>query len=193
MAEVFTPSDFLLLLEKLLIISPLSPTEYFFPAVLSTTSECAVHKFLASHRATGIASLAVQFPSVCHLQSLSGWRVAHKSPTTSSSSKDTPQLPRITRNSITFTKPGRPGFVTFIDNFAFFIVCVNVNTKEMKLDELAELCQAVRREQWRIQGGFLGFSGNPHFGSTHMRSERCHFRGRRELKRSRLRRFSHPY
>ena len=156
-AEVFTPSDFLQLLEKLLIISPLSSTEYFFPAVLSRTPECAIHQFLASHRATGIAALAVQFCtgwappgvyccSVCHLQSLSGWRVAHKSPTTSSSSKDTPQLPRITRSSITFTKPGRPGSVTFIDNFAFFVVCVNVNTKKMKRDDLAELCQAVRRE-----------------------------------------------
>ena len=82
-AEVFTSSDFLLLLQKLLIISPLSSTEYFFPAVLSMTPECAVHQFLASHRATGIAALAVQFStgwappgvyccSVCHLQSLSG-------------------------------------------------------------------------------------------------------------------------
>ena len=156
-AEVFTPSDFLLLLEKLLIISPLSPTEYFLPAVLSMTPECAVHQFLASHRATGIASLAVQFPtgwappgvyccSVCHLQSLSGWRVAHKSPTTSSSSKDTPQLPLITRNSITFTKRGRPGSVTFIDNIAFFVVCVKVNAKKMKQTELADLCQALRKE-----------------------------------------------
>ena len=156
-AKVFTPSDFLLLLEKLLIISPLSSTKYFFPAVLSMTPECAIHQFLASHRATGIAALAVEFPtgwappgvyccSVCHLQSLSGWRVAHKSPTTSSSSKDSPQLPRITRNSITFTKPGRPGSVTFIDNFSFFVVCVNVDPRLMEQDELAELCQALRRE-----------------------------------------------
>ena len=174
-AEVFTPSDFLLLLEKLLIISPLSPIEYFFPAVLSMTPECAVHQFLASHRATGIAALAVQFPtgwappgvyccSVCHLQSLSGWRVTHKSPTTSSSSKDTPQLPRITRNSITFTKPGRPGSVTFIDNFAFFVVCVNVNAKKMKRDDLTQLCLAVRREVFAaVEAGLE----NTHHRSSH--------------------------
>ena len=173
--KVFTPSDFLLLLEKLLIISPLSPTEYFFPAVLSMTPECAVHQFLASHRATGIAALAVEFPtgwappgvyccSVCHLQSLSGWRVAHKSPTTSSNSKDTPQLPQITRNSITFTKPGQPGSVTFIDNFAFFVVCVNVDTKLMERDELAELCQAVRREVFAaVEAGLE----NTHHRSSH--------------------------
>ena len=174
-AEVFTPSDFLLLLEKLLIISPLSPTEYFFPSVLSMTPECAVQQFLVSYRATGIAALAAQFPtgwappgvyccSVCHLQSLSGWRVAHKSPTTSSSSKDTPQLPRITRNSITFTKPGRPGSVTFIDNFAFFVVCVNVNTSLMERDELAELCRAVRREVFAaVEAGLE----NTHHRSSH--------------------------
>ena len=174
-AEVFTPSDFLLLLEKLLIIARLSPTEYFFPAVLSMTPECAVHQFLVSHRATGIAALAVEFPtgwappgvyccSVCHLQSLSGWRVAHKSPTTSSSSKDTPQLPRITRNSITFTKPCRPGSVTFIDNFAFFVVCVNVDTRKMEQDELGDLCQAVRREVFAaVEAGLK----NTHHRSTH--------------------------
>ena len=174
-AEVFTPSDFLLLLEKLLIISPFSPTEYFFPAVLSMTSESAVCQFLASRRASGIAALAVQFPtgwappgvyccSVCHLQSLSGWRVAHKSPITSSSSKDTPQLHRITRNSITFTKPGRPGSVTFMDNFAFFVVCVNVDTRLMERDELAELCQAVRREVFAaVEAGLQ----NTHHRSSH--------------------------
>ena len=174
-AEVFTPSDFLLLLEKLLIISSLSPTEYFFPAVLSMTPECAVHQFLASHRATGIEALAVQFPtgwappgvyccSVYHLQSLSGWRVAHKSPTTSSSSKDTPQLLRITRNSITFTKPGWPGSVTFIDNFAFFVVFVNMNTKKMKRDDLPELCLAVRRDVFAaVEAGLE----NTHHKSSH--------------------------
>ena len=173
--EVFTPSDFLLLLEKLLIISPLSPTEYFFPAVLSMTPESTVHQFLASHRATGIAALAVQFPtgwtppgvyccSVCHLQSISGWRVAHKSPTTFSSGKNTPQLPQISRNSITFTKHGRPGSVTFIDNFAFFVVCVNVDTRKMKRDELVELCQAVRRELFAaVEAGLE----NTHHKSSH--------------------------
>ena len=174
-AKVFTPSDFLLLLEKLLIISPLSPTKYFFPAVLSMTSESAVCQFLVSHRATGIGALAVEFPtgwappgvyccSVCHLQSLFGWRVAHKSLITSSSSKDTPQLPQITRNSITFTKPGRPGSVTFMDNFAFFVVCVNVDTRKMERDELAELCQAVRREVFAaVEAGLE----NTHHRSSH--------------------------
>ena len=155
---IFTPSDFLLLLKKFLIISPLSATEYFFPAVLSMTPESRVNRFLVHCRATGIAALVVEFPtgwappgvfccSVCHLQSHAHWEVVHKPPTTPGS-KDTPnaQLCQISRNSITFRKHGRPGTVTFIDNFSFFIACVNVDTKKMEREELVEHCQAVRSE-----------------------------------------------
>ena len=155
---IFTPSDFLLLLEKLLVISPLSATEYFFPAILSMTPESRVNQFLVHCRATGIAALVVEFPtgwappgvfccSVCHLQSHAHWEVVHKPPTTPGS-KDTPntQLCQISRNSITFRKHGRPGTVTFIDNFSFFIACVNVDTSKMEREELVEHCQAVRSE-----------------------------------------------
>ena len=155
---IFTPSDFLLLLEKLLVISPLSATEYFFPAVLSMTPESRVNQLLVHCRATGIAALVVEFPtgwappgvfccSVCHLQSHAHWEVVYKPPTTPGS-KDTPniQLCQISRNSITFRKHGRPGTVTFIDNFSFFIACVNVDTRKMEGEGLVEHCQAVRSE-----------------------------------------------
>ena len=155
---IFTPSDFLLLLKKLLVISPLSATEYFFPAVLSMTPESRVNQFLVHCKATGIAALVVEFPtgwappgvfccSVCHLQSHAHWEVVHKPPTTPGS-KDTPntQLCQISRNSITFSKHGRPGTVTLIDNFSFFIACVNVDTRKMEGEELVEHCQAVRSE-----------------------------------------------
>ena len=155
---IFTPSDFLLLLEKLLVISPLSATEYFFPAVLSMTPEYRVNQFLVHCRGTGIAALVVEFPtgwappgvfccSVCHLQSHAHWEVVHKPPTPPGN-KDTPntQLCQISRNSITFRKHGRPGTVTFIDNFSFFIACVNVDTRKMEGEELVEHCQAVRSE-----------------------------------------------
>ena len=89
--EIFTKNDFLRLLEDLLIISPLSSTEYFFPAVLSMTPESRVNQFLIQCKDTAIAPLAVEFPtrwappgvyccSVCHLQSKTGWEVVHKSP-----------------------------------------------------------------------------------------------------------------
>ena len=56
------------------------------------------------------------------------------------------QLCKTFRNSITFTKHRRPGSVTFIDNFSFFIACVNVDTRKMRPEELVEHCQAVRSE-----------------------------------------------
>ena len=157
---IFVASDFIHLLKELLIISPLSPTEYFFPAVLSMTPESRVNGFLESCRATETAPLVVKFPtgwappgvyccSVCHLQSKTGWEVAHKPPTSPDSrGKDTPntQLCKTSRNSITFSKHGRPGTVTFIDNFSFFIACVNVDTKKMDREEIAKHCQAVRSE-----------------------------------------------
>ena len=155
---IFTPSDFLLLLEKLLVICPLSATEYFFPAVLSMTPESRVNQFLARCTASEIAALVVEFPtgwappgvyccSVCHLQSHAHWEVVHKPPTTPHN-KDTPdrQLCQISRNSITFSKSDRPGTVTFIDNFSFFVACVNVDTRKMDREELVEHCQAVRSE-----------------------------------------------
>ena len=156
MKGLFTATDFLLLLEKLLVVSPLSATEYFFPAVLNMTPESQINQFLIQCRATAIAPLAVEFPthwappgvyccSVCHLQSKSGWEVAQKQP---AREEDTPgtQLYQMSRNSVTFTKPNRPGSVTFIDNFSFFIACVNVDTRKMEREELEKHCQAVRSE-----------------------------------------------
>ena len=157
---IFVASDFIHLLKELLIVSPLSPTEYFFPAVLSMTPESRVNGFLESCRATETAPLVVKFPtgwappgvyccSVCHLQSKAGWEVAHKPPTSPDSrGEDTPdtQLCKTSRNSITFSKHGRPGTVTFIDNFSFFIACVNVDTKKMDREEIVKHCQAVRSE-----------------------------------------------
>ena len=153
---VFTPRDFLMLLEKLLVIAPLSSTEYFFPAVLSTMPESQVSEFLSSRRAGGIAALAVEFPtgwappgvfccSVCHLQSHSHWEVVHRPHSTPDGSPDS-LLTQVFHNCITFTRRGRPGSVTFIDNLAFFVVCVNVDTSKMDRDELVELCQLVRSE-----------------------------------------------
>ncbi|CAI8028073.1 hypothetical protein GBAR_LOCUS15995 [Geodia barretti] len=155
---IFTASDLLQLLKELLIISRLSPTEYFFPAVLSMTPESRVNQFLDRCRESGIAPLVVKFPtgwappgvyccSVCHLQSETGWEVVHKPPTPSGKEEtsDT-QLCQTSRNSITFAKHGRPGSVTFIDNFSFFIACVNVDTRKMERKEMVEHCQAVRSE-----------------------------------------------
>ena len=100
-----------------------------------------------------IAALAVEFPtdwappgvfcrSVSHLQSHSHWEVVHRPHSTPDGSPDS--LTQVFRNCITFTRRRRPGSVTFIDNFTFFVVCVNVDTSKMKRDKLMKLCQAIR-------------------------------------------------
>ena len=88
---IFTAKHFLVLLEKLLVISRLSGTEYFFPAILNMTTEAKIKACLESSKANQIAVLVVEFPtgwappgvyccSVCHLQSHSSWEVVKKPP-----------------------------------------------------------------------------------------------------------------
>ncbi|CAI8027506.1 hypothetical protein GBAR_LOCUS15728 [Geodia barretti] len=83
---IFTARDFLVLLEKSLVVSQLSRTEYFFPAILNMTTEEKISECLETCSRTKIAALVVEFPtgwappgvyccSVCHLQSHSGWEV----------------------------------------------------------------------------------------------------------------------
>ena len=159
---IFTANDFLFLLEKLLIVSQLHDSEYFFPAILNMTTEAQINEYLTSSRATNTVALVVQFPtgwappgvyccSVCHLQSEAHWEleVAHK-PHTTAQRRGTPhtqsQLPPISRNCITFTKKGRPGSVTFIDNFSFFTVSVNVDTSKMRQENLIKHFQAIKSD-----------------------------------------------
>ena len=135
------------------------------------TPESDIHKFLAWHKSKGIAPLAVQFPngwapfgvfccSVCHLQSHFHWNV-DQSPI--SSTKDTPQPPPISRNSITFTKCGRQGSVTLIDNFAFCTVCLNVDKGKIKEKNLVKLCHAVKTELFAAVKAGLENTHHKHF------------------------------
>ena len=170
---IFTASDFLVLLEKLLIVSRLSPTDYFFPAILKMTAEAKFNEYLTSSQ---IAALVVEFPtgwappgvyccSVCHLQSHAHWEVVEKAPTTPGS-KDTPHTPLspISCNCITFSKRGRPGSVTFIDNFSFFLACVNVNTSKMEHCDLVKHCQSIRSELFAaVEAGLK----NTHHTNSH--------------------------
>ena len=188
---IFTPSDFLVLLEKLLIVSRLSTTDYFFPAILKMTAEAQFNEYLTSSQ---IAALVVEFPtgwappgvyccSVCHLQSHAHWEVVEKAPTTPgsrsgkivhrfvhkltkrfSSATRHSELPPISRNCITFSKRGRPGSVTFIDNFSFFLACVNVNTSKMEHCDLVKHCQSIRSELFAaVEAGLK----NTHHTNSH--------------------------
>ena len=163
---IFTATDFLVLLKRLLIVAPLadmeSPTtEFFFPAILGMIEKAKIDAFLSPYGATKIAPLVVRFStgwappgvyccSLCHLQSHAHWEVINEAPkpcTTPRTEGTHPsQLRCISRNCITFAKHNRPGSVTFIDNFSFFVVHVNINTSDMQQDELTEHCQAIRSE-----------------------------------------------
>ena len=198
--EMFTATDFLILLEKVLVISKLPNDQYFFPAILNMTSEDKITECLMSSKTTGIAALVVEFPtdwappgvfccSVCHLQSHSGWEIVKKTPAKPSSEspldlcatpsiektqksslavdgKHTPigENPAVSRNCIEFTIAGQPGSVTFIDNFSFFAVCVNIEKSKMKEDELTELCQTIKTD---IIAAVESALENTHHEETH--------------------------
>ncbi|CAI8020738.1 hypothetical protein GBAR_LOCUS12377 [Geodia barretti] len=175
---IFNPTDFLTLLENLLVISQLSANEYFFPAILSMTTETKINACLMSSRTTKIAPLVVEFPtgwappgvyccSVCHLQSHSGWKVVKKppiKPRSRSSNAPPAQHHSISRNCIEFTKVGRPGSVTLVDNFSSFAVCVNIDTSKMEREDLAQHCQAIKTEIFAAVDAALE---NTHHKDTH--------------------------
>ena len=150
---LFTEEELLRLLQALFVVCPLSPSEYFFPAVLDMTEDSKVIEHL---RSSEIAPLVVHFPtgwappgvfccSVCHLQTQAGWEM--KKPSKQHDSKTTTGTPRyISRNSIMFTKRGTPGSMTFIDNFSFFAVCVNVDTRKIPRVSLVKHCDTVKSD-----------------------------------------------
>ena len=174
---IFTANDFLHLIEQLLVVAPLSAaaTEYFFPAILDMTAEAHINQCLDHSKATKIAPLVVWFPTgwsppgvycctICHLQSHSHWNVVPKPCTTSKCDGKDTQLRHVSRNCITFTKFGRPGSVTVIDNFSFFIACVNVDTSDMKGNELQEHCQTIRCDLFAaVEAGL----SNTHHTNSH--------------------------
>ena len=151
---IFTAENFLTLLQKLLIVSKLSDTEYFIPAILNSTKECQIIDHLT--KSSGIAPLVVWFStgwappgvfccSVCHLQSHAGWEI--KKPTTcATEGTSKTQVNYISRNSITFTKRKRPGSVTLIDNFSFFALCVNIDITKIDSEDLISHCQSIKSE-----------------------------------------------
>ena len=149
---IFTAENFLTLLQKLLIVSKLSKNRYFFPAILNSTKECQIVNCLTASEivplvvwfSTGWAPPGVFCCSVCHLQTHAGWEIKKQI-----KHKDTPAETKptyISRNSITFSKRGRPGSVTFIDNFSFFAVCVNLDIKKIGSESLIRHCKSIKSE-----------------------------------------------
>ena len=120
--DMFTPADLIKLFEHLLIVAPISSTEYFMPSLLQTITSEEVGKQLPS-LSSSAAPLLVHFPAGCaqngifcalvvYLLSKSNWEFA----------KETSEC--VSRNRVCFQLPDIPVSVTLVDSFSFFKVSV---------------------------------------------------------------------
>ena len=120
--DLFAPADFIKLLKHLLIIAPLSHTEYFMPSLLQITSPNElVQKPPAP--ASSVAPLLVHFPSGCaqhgvfcalvvYLLSKCNWEFA----------KGISEC--VSRSRVCFQLPDIPVSIALVDSFSFFKVTV---------------------------------------------------------------------
>ena len=139
---LFSPSDLLKLFQELLILSPLSQTEYLMPCLLETLLPAR----LEEHRSMGseVSPLLIHFPHgwprsgvfcclVAHLLNRCKWRLSLQSVR--------PLL--VTKNCIKFKVPGSPPCsVALIDSFAYYEVHVRVRAP---LSECQHLYSSIRQ------------------------------------------------
>lgn len=141
--KFFTPEKFMILLQRLKVIAPISESEYFFPSLLNTISDVEVDALLMECREI-VAPFVIHFPlgcaprgvychMICYLQLHAGWKILKNS--------DSHEL-CISQNKITFAVDGCP--VTCIDNFQYFVVCVD--EKYIEQDELKDHCQIIKKK-----------------------------------------------
>ena len=120
--DLFTSADLIKLLEHLLIIAPLSRTEYFMPSLLQMTSPEEIMKQLPSPSSSA-APLLVHFPAGCaqngvfcalvvYLLSKYRWKFA----------KGTSEC--VARSCVCFQLPGKPVCIALVDSFSYFTVHV---------------------------------------------------------------------
>ena len=120
--DLFTPADLIKLLKHLLIIAPLSDTEYFMPSLLQMTSpDELVQKPPAP--SSSAAPLLVYFPAGCaqngvfcavvvYLLSEYHWEFAKG------------KLECVSRSCVCFRLPNTPVSIALVDSFSFFKVSV---------------------------------------------------------------------
>ena len=119
--DLFTSADLIKLLEHLLIIAPLSSTEYFMPSLLQmASSEKILQKLTPS---SSVAPLLVHFPAGCarngifcalvvYLLSKCHWEFA----------KGASEC--VSRSCVCFQLPDTPVSIALADSFSFFKVSV---------------------------------------------------------------------
>ena len=126
--DLFTPEDLIKLFKHLLIIAPLSSTEYFMPSLLQTVSSEEVSNQLSP--SSLVAPLLVHFPAGCaqngvfcalvvYLLSEGQWKVA-------CDIEDTPVC--VSRTCIHFRLSDKPVCIALVDKFAYFEVHVTTRS-----------------------------------------------------------------
>ena len=121
--DLFTPADLIRLFQHLLIIAPLSSTEYFMPSLLQMISLEEVSKQLHPPSSSA-APLLVYFPAGCaqngvfcalvvYLISKCRWNFAKKTSVC------------VSRSCICFQLPDTPVSIALVDSFSFFKVSMD--------------------------------------------------------------------
>ena len=119
--DLFAPADLIKVFQHLLIIAPLSSTEYFMPSLLQMIPSKQVSKQLPPPSSSA-APLLVHFPAGCaqngvfcalvvYLVSKCQWKFALNS-------DGTPVC--VSRSCIRFRLHGKPVFITLVDSFTYF-------------------------------------------------------------------------
>ena len=133
--DLFTSADLIKLFEHLLIVAPLSSTEYFMPSLLQMITPEEVSKLLPPPSSSA-APLLVHFPAGCaqngvfcalvvYLISKCQWKFA-------CNVKGNPLC--VSRGCVHFQFPGKPAFIVLVDNFSYFEVHVTMrNTMYSKI------------------------------------------------------------
>ena len=138
--DLFTPADLIKLFQELLIISPLSTTDYFMPSLLQTNTPVEVRLQLPPP-STCAAPLLVHFPAGCaqngvfcalvvYVLRKRHWKVA-------CGPKGSPLC--VSRSCIRFQLPDTPVTVVLVDSFNFLEV--HVKAPETEYDSV---CPRIR-------------------------------------------------
>ena len=127
--DLFTPADLIKLFRHLLIVAPLSSTEYFMPSLLHMISLEEVSNLLPPP-SSSVAPLLVHLPAGCaqngvfcalvvYLISKCKWKFA-------CNVKGNPLC--VSRGCVRFQFPGKPASIVLVDSFSYFEVHVTMRS-----------------------------------------------------------------
>ena len=143
--DLFTPVDLIKLFQHLLIIAPLSSTEYFMPSLLQMVSPKMVKKQLPPPSSSA-APLLVYFPAGCAQNgvfcALVVYLLSNCQWTFACSDQGTPLC--VSRSCIRFQISGKPVSITLVDSFKYFQL--HVETVSIKSPKV---CPMIRESIFR--------------------------------------------